>query len=271
MKNILTITCCYLILQACALKNTAINDLKENPTPKPAPMQIATEYENEHGKISILNKDGNKVTLSSISHQHPKELIINASTDGLSRNDCLVQIKEGKLTLTHTTALMKANPEHFLTRPYYIMNSEISIEGNILFSKGGATINGIYLIDYSDKSSKKGVKVTGTIKREPYPRAYYSTDESPQGMFADDGKVHYRLILVDYSISPIKPFIYEGTAMNQDGKAYFIWDMADSAAYLVDEAPLWTAEDLNKKIKIEAVAITLENGSTLLCNWKIIK
>jgi hypothetical protein len=270
IKTIILSCCCFLF-QACSLKNTAANisDIKENATKKES-MQIAKEYENEYGKITILNKDENKVTLMSASHQLSRGLMINASTDGLSSNDCIITFEDGKLTLTHTSSITKSNSEQLLTRPYYIMNSEISIEGNILFSKGGATINGIYLMDYPDKSSQKGVKVIGTIKREAYPRAYYSTDESPQGKFADDGKVHYRLILENYKISALATYIYEGTVMNQDGKAYFIWDMADSAAYLVDDAPLWPAEKLNKKIKIEAVAITLENGSTLLCNWKII-
>lgn len=182
--------------------------VQEKPKPEPAkeePMQIANEYENEFGKIKIVNKEGSKLAfVVTDNDKSSRGFIMRAGIETASTENsgCVVEVKDNQLIVKGECD--QTPIEQFLTRPFFVLDSNITIEGDILVSKAGATIEGIYLKDYQGKTSMTAVKVQGIIQKEPYPRAYYSTHESPQGMFPDDGKVRYRLILENYIISPIK-------------------------------------------------------------------
>ncbi|MEA1874919.1 MAG: hypothetical protein U9N51_10915 [Bacteroidota bacterium] len=156
------------------------------------------------------------------------------------------------------------------TRAFYKINEKVTITGEVRFGKGGGTINGIYLINYRKKADKY-LSIEGLIKKEKYPIAYYSTEESPQGMFSDTNIVHYRLFMEDYEIKELPKQIFKGTTINNNEQAAFIWEFADSEIYFFDNKKPWEESELNKKIKIEAVLIQDAVGKSILKNWKIKK
>jgi len=156
------------------------------------------------------------------------------------------------------------------TRPFYKIDEEVTVKGEVYFQKGGTLINGIYLINYY-KKGKQYSTVEGIIKKEKYPIGYYSTDESPQGMFSDSSIIHYRLIMEDYEVKELSKQTYKGTAINSNHQAAFIWEFADSEIYYFDKKEPWSKRELNKGIIIEAVLIQDNVGKSILKNWKIIK
>ncbi len=92
--------------------------------------------------------------------------------------------------------------EKMYIRPFYKIGEKVTIKGEARFHKGGTTINGIYLKGFK-KSKERNIVVHGIINKEKYPIGYYSTKESPQGMFSDTSIVHYRLIIDDYTFEKL--------------------------------------------------------------------
>ena len=62
----------------------------------------------------------------------------------------------------------------------------------------------------------KYLTAEGVIKKEKYPKAYYSTNESEQGIFSDTSIAHYRLIMEDYEIKEFPKHIYKIVIINQN-------------------------------------------------------
>jgi hypothetical protein len=83
----------------------------------------------------------------------------------------------------------------------YQLDTIISLQGSIKRDKSGTHINGIYLKEAPD--TKGILKIKGKLKRVAYPLSYYSTNESPQGMFSDTSMKHYRLFLEPSSVEII--------------------------------------------------------------------
>ena len=156
------------------------------------------------------------------------------------------------------------------TRPFYKIDKKVTVKGEVRYRKGGTIINSIYLKKYTKKFDNY-FAIEGVIKKEKYPIGYYSTDESPQGMFSDTSITHYRLIMEDYEVKELPKQIYKGTAINNNYEAAFIWEFADSEIYFFDNKEPWSKRELNKEIKIKAVLIQDDVGKSILKNWEIIK
>ncbi len=154
------------------------------------------------------------------------------------------------------------------TRPFYKIDEEVTVNGDVISMKG-YTINGIWLVS-SKEIPQRYVSIHGTIKKEKYPKDYYSTDESPQGMFRDTSIVHYRLIMEDYTIEDIPKQTFKGTTINIDNQAAFIYEFANSEAFYLDKKEPWTTEELNKKVEIKAVLVQFIEGKSVLKNWILI-
>lgn len=88
-------------------------------------------------------------------------------------------------------------PEMY-SRSFYKTEKKITLSGEVLFHKGGPTLNGVYLKNYEGRQGNARLK--GYIEKEPFPREYYSTSESPQGMFSDTTKTYFRLVMKEYEI-----------------------------------------------------------------------
>lgn len=83
----------------------------------------------------------------------------------------------------------------------YRLDSMITLEGKLKRDKSGTQLNGVYL--ETAPNTEKIVKIQGKLKRIAYPIAYYSTNESPQGMFSDTTIKHYRLFIEPNNIEII--------------------------------------------------------------------
>jgi hypothetical protein len=101
---------------------------------------------------------------------------------------------------TSTTRLENTTEEALFVNEYskkldrlYQLDTVISLQGIIKRDKSGVHVNGVYL--EQDPEIDGFIKIKGVLKRIAYPLAYYSTDESPQGMFSDTSIKHYRLFL----------------------------------------------------------------------------
>jgi len=64
---------------------------------------------------------------------------------------------------------------------------------------------------------------------------------------------------------------FVGTAILRDGKAIFIWDLADSEVFILDGLNTWDEKYLNKKITVEGKLFQLIGGKSLIKDWKIIE
>ena len=154
--------------------------------------------------------------------------------------------------------------------PFYKISQKVKISGKHISSKGLNSIGRVYLLNH-DFENQQYYELEGKVSKELWPIDYYSTDESPQGIFGNDTSVkHYRIILNDIKDVTPEPFTYKGTTINiSSGKAAISWEFADSEAYILDEHPLWTKEEELKNITVSGILIQNENGSVLK-NWKII-
>lgn len=165
---------------------------------------------------------------------------------------------------------MYVNISSIYDRKFYLLNDTVVIRNVVKHSKGGTTIDGIYFTEPASENNPEFMEMTGVIRKEKYPRAYYSTADSPQGMFADTSEVHYRLVIEPILAKNMEPTTYTGTTLNIDGRAAFIWDFAGSEAYYLDEHPAWNAKEVDQKITINGVLVQFENGRSVLKNWEII-
>lgn len=155
------------------------------------------------------------------------------------------------------------------TNPFYKVGQEIVFEGNITNGKAGVAIDDVYLKGI-EKPTDDYVRVIGKISKEPYPRSFYSTTDSPQGMFSDTTIVHYRLVMENPKIETIEKTIYKGYPVNtSSNQAAIAWEFADSEAYTLEGHELWTTEELQNTISVEGVLVQNAYGS-FLKNWRII-
>ncbi len=154
--------------------------------------------------------------------------------------------------------------------PFFLLNEQLTVKGDIYSGKTAHSISGIYLgfEKLPGKSSDTYYEVTGTIKKEAYPLSYYSTDESPQGMFDSDTSVkYYRLVMQNVEINLPKTEYYRGTTINDsENRAGIAWELADSELFLIwgrDEP--WSEDEVLKDIGVNAVYVH-EKGYSWLKN-----
>jgi hypothetical protein len=173
-------------------------------------------FANEYGEICLVKE--NDTVMRTIFKNNEGDVFdtimsINHNFKMILKNDSFpfLQFHTGGIELSHDCLFIH------------------EFSGVVLFNKG-IKINGIWLIDAGTDIPEEYLSVCGTIKKEKYPIDYYSTEESPQGMFSDTSIVHYRLIMEDYTIEEIPKQIFNGTAVNIDNQAAFISDLACSEA-----------------------------------------
>lgn len=109
--------------------------------------------------------------------------------------------KSESTTLSHKLQENVVNEYSDKLDSLYQLDTIITLSGKIKSDKSGAHINGVYLEKAPNMEGLLEIK--GTLKRVLYPLSYYSTDESPQGMFSDTSVKHYRLFLEPRSIKSI--------------------------------------------------------------------
>lgn len=154
--------------------------------------------------------------------------------------------------------------------PFYLTGAEITVKGDIYSGKVGHHVNGIHLgfEELPGSNSDSYYEVTGIVSKEAYPVEYYSTDESPQGMFdSDTSKKYYRLVMEDPEIQLPEKEYFKGTTINDsNGRAGIAWELADSELYLIwGKEEGWPENELGKDIGVNAVYV-YENGISWLKN-----
>lgn len=256
----------------------------ENLEPNQLKKASETIYANEYGKIHLseindslmravfYNNEGQVFdTIMKINYNFT--LLPNDGYPFLHLKTGGIKVYENKLEVFDFAGpaymAMYINIENIYDRPFYKLNDTVVIHDEIKHSKGGETIDGIYVIPASDKQNEL-VSLTGIITKEKYPRAYYSTADSPQGMFSDTTKTYYRLVVKPVSVDLLKKYNYTGATININGQAAFIWEFADSEAYYLDNHQPWSDEELDKTITIEAFLVQFVNGKSVLKNWIIL-
>jgi len=227
-----------------------------------------TRFENNDQHIfdttMVLAKNDSSILLPGVSNQ---ELYLSFHWGGLSISQDEIQIQEfssyGELQ-TYTKI------ENMYSRNFYRLGREVSIAGDINRGKG-TTIKGIWIEADDDRDYNLDYAfVYGVLHKEKYPEAYYSTDESPQGMFSKEDGIQYRLIFEDPDFEKPQPFIYNGYPVKlSTGEAAIAWEFADSEAYILEGHIPWTEEELNQKITVEGYLVQDSKGSVLK-NWRII-
>ena len=157
-------------------------------------------------------------------------------------------------------------------RSFFRVGKVVQFQGEVNREKDGLKANGMYFNDTENKIEPAYYNISGTVRKEKYPIAYYSTDASPQGKLGNDTtKIFYRLILEDPTFELPETFVYEGTKINTSyGSASIVWDWADSESYILDGLEPWPENEVGERIKVEGYLAQGFYGSRLK-NWKIIE
>jgi len=77
---------------------------------------------------------------------------------------------------------------------------------------------------------------------------------------------------INETINERRTFV--GTAMMNDGKPMFVWDLSDSQAFYLDGLKNWDNKYLNKKITVEGILTEYIDGvysGPVIKDWKIIE
>ena len=155
--------------------------------------------------------------------------------------------------------------------PFFKLNQTTTLKGNIKGSKGLMAMEGVYFLDNKITSSQY-YELEGEITKEKWPTAYYSTEESPQGIFGNDTTIeHYRLVMK--SPKDVTPEMREfnGSTINiSTGEASIIWEFADSEAYILEGHEPWKKSEEHQIIKVKGILVQNSYGS-ILKNWEIIE
>jgi hypothetical protein len=266
-----------------ACSNTAV----ENQASVPADTLQGAIYENEYGRIELIQvNDSLMRTIFSDNEKVVFDTLMKISYDNgnfepyslpfLALRGCGLKQYENRLHAFDFLGMaqmpMYTGIPEISENSFYRVNIPVTISDEITREKAGILIDGIYLAEGSEYVNEF-VHLTGTIKKEKYPHSYYSTPDSPQGMFNDTTIAHYRLVVHDYTIEPVEKTIYKGTAMTIDGQRAVIWEFADSEAYyLADERPFesWPEEVEGKEVQVKAVLVQEPGQQSVLKAWEIL-
>jgi hypothetical protein len=256
-------------------------------TAAPGDSMTLTTYENEYGKIELVKEndslwrtifyDNEKIvfdTVMQIRYEYnllPRDEypFLQLHTSGIKMYSNRLQVYDfaGPAYMITYTGI-----PHLYDRPFYQTGVAVTVSDVIKMQKGGSRIDGIYL-DEPNNYVNEYAHLTGTIKKEKYPREYYATPDGPQGMFNDTTIDHYRLVLHDYETEIAPKDTFTGRAEMIDHRMAFVWDYADSEVYYLDTdntADEWPKEQQGKKITIAGVLVQFEEGRSVLKAWKIL-
>ena len=168
-------------------------------------------YVNEYGQIEVnFEKDSlvHVVFSNNIEETwdttfykvHNSTIFDEATSEGFEVfriKYSIILISPEKIKATDISSVaflpMKTKIKNLYERPFYRTDQSVTLYSSIYRSKGDYLIEGIYLPSNA-QYKKEDTVFTGHIKKELYPRSYYSTPESPQGMFGDTTQKHYRLV-----------------------------------------------------------------------------
>jgi hypothetical protein len=266
--------------------NSQAHNSKTEETQKSSEGEI---YANEYGQIEIIplndtlcqtifsNNEGvtldTTLTVKNDSHNissfihmpTPEDKWISIGTSGILWNENSLEVMElsGALKLPYRTRIREIHD-----RPFYRLGKEVELKGNLVNSKDGVYLNGIYIEQLMIASYDDGYyEAKGTLKRETYDKAYYSTDESPQGKLGSDTTVvYYRMVMQDVKLNKPTSTLYRGTKVNSSNKAGIAWELADSEVYLLwGKDDLWPENELGETIELKGVYV-FERGISWLKN-----
>lgn len=160
--------------------------------------------------------------------------------------------------------------EKMYERPFYKMGSAIRIEGDVMKSKG-TTVDGIWIEQGDDLGYDFDYAIVhGVLHKEKYPEAFYSTDESPQGMFSKEDGIQYRLVFEDANFEAPQKTEYQGyPVMTASGDMALAWEFADSEAFILEGYELKNRHQLSEKITVSGYLVQDQRGS-FLKNWEIV-
>ncbi|MBK9590829.1 MAG: hypothetical protein IPO32_04725 [Crocinitomicaceae bacterium] len=258
----------------------AVQPLTDKDPEKP----VETIYANEFGEIRLTELDDSTMrtafynnekkvfdTLMKIDYHF--KLLQNDGYPFLHLRTGGIKMRENRLEIYDFAGpaymAMYVDIENIYDRPFYKLNDTIVINDLVKHQKGGEQINGMYISADTDLPTDF-VSIKGIATKEKYPREYYSTADGPQGMFSDTTKIYYRLVIKPIEVKTPPRQRMTGRTKNIDGRAAFIWDLADSEAYYLDQQQPWNENELDKKITIEGVLIQFEDGRSVVKNWMYV-
>lgn len=226
-------------------------------------------------QVTITNNQGQvfDTTMKEISKESFSKIRVDEELHFLRYSLGGISFSKSKLRIIELGGYARLATEcgisELYTRDFYHQLSPVSIKGDLIYSKGGPTIEGFYF--KSQPTHEEGYyHVIGIFNKEPYPKGYYSTDDSPQGMFPDDGTTRYRLILEEYQLVQPERTEYKGYPVNiSTGEAAIAWELAGSEAYILEGHKPWTDEEVKEKITVKGYLVQNNEGSYLK-NWEII-
>lgn len=195
-----------------------------------------------------------------------EELFLQYSWGGLSvgKNSLLVLEFSSYGRLAHQSGI-----KELYYRAFYRADQTVEIKGDLKRSKSGISVDEIYILEQNQLEAGYHL-LEGKVVREKYPMAYYSTDESPQGMFSDTTIIHYRLVLKNMKEKALEIREFVGYPVNiSSGEAAIAWEFADSDAYILEGHAPWTTDELNQKIVVRGTYVYNGKGS-FIKNWEII-
>lgn len=250
------------------------------------------EYVNSYGKIALKRiTDSSYQTTFTNNDGFQLDTVLKAFDEGeyakilyIDPNDTLQKILQfgtGALAIyKHRIEVhdftsvawiaMKTQIPQIYEHPFFLTSQEITIKGDIHRQKRGQMLGEINLqnADMPGENSETYFEVTGTIVKEEYPIEFYSTNESPQGMFdSDTSQKHYRLTMVDPEITLPQSMVYKGTKVNDsNGNAAMAWELADSEIYLIwGKEEAWKENEVGEEIEVTACYVN-QNGRSWLKN-----
>lgn len=282
----------FLGLLACAGSNTDIpvteqDQTNENISNEFEPKEGGELYVNEFGEIELVNVDDTTVrTIFRNNNGDEWDTLMRVINDFelIETSDSMpfltlgmrgIQKYKHKIQVFEFSSMLFIDQfiriEHLYDRPFFKSGTNVFFDGDVENGKG-ATIDGIWLLNAEVPSyNATYLQVEGTIRKEEFPKDYYSTDESPQGMFGEESGPHYRLVIENASISTPEPSIYGGyPVILASGEPAIAWEFADSEAYILEGHEPWNRHDLSKRYKVSGYLVQNETGSYLK-NWRIIK
>jgi hypothetical protein len=247
-------------------------------------------YINEQGQVKLTKVNDSlwKVAFETLDeYSYDTTLIVSNKQDAirvkpsdeiffLEYNWGGLSVSESKVEILEFSSFgrlaYESGMSQIYTLPFVRTDKEISYYGDLEYSKGHAIMDGIFFDPNLNKDKDgKFYKVKGTVVREPFPRSFYSTPDSPQGMFSDTSKTYYRLLFKDYEIEEPEYQTYTGTAINNSkGQACIAWEFADSEAFILEGRDKWKSEEIGKQVKVKGYLWQGNKGS-ILKNWEVIQ
>lgn len=170
-------------------------------------------YVNEYGKLEVtfendalahvVFSNNTEETWDTTFHKvYNSTIFDDTSTEGFEIfkiKYSIVLISPEKIRVNEISSFAflqsKTKIKNLYKRPFYKTRQKITLRNTVQKSKKDHLIEGLYI--KSNQSYPRDTQtITGIVKKAPYPLSYYTTNDSPQGMFGDTSKQHFKLNLV---------------------------------------------------------------------------